>query len=100
MMVNEVKVNFLIVGYRGYGLSEGTPSEKGIKLDGEAILDHVFSKLKDEIDTNNVYIMGRSLGGAVAIHSITSNNQKYPVNIKSNILDKRLNTRKYLSFHR
>lgn len=33
----ELEVNILIVGYRGYGHSEGTPSEAGIELDAEAI---------------------------------------------------------------
>jgi fermentation-respiration switch protein FrsA (DUF1100 family) len=36
-MYFELEVNILIVGYRGYGHSEGTPTEEGIKLDGEAI---------------------------------------------------------------
>lgn len=33
----ELEVNVLIVGYRGYGHSEGTPSEGGLELDAEAI---------------------------------------------------------------
>ncbi len=33
----ELEVNILIVGYRGYGHSQGTPTEPGLELDGEAI---------------------------------------------------------------
>ena len=33
----ELEVNILIVGYRGYGHSEGTPSEAGLELDAEAV---------------------------------------------------------------
>ena len=33
----ELDVNVLIVGYRGYGHSEGTPNEQGLEIDGEAI---------------------------------------------------------------
>ena len=57
--------NILAFGYRGYGHSEGTPSEAGLEIDGEAIWDYVQSR--KDIDQSNLYIMGRSLGGAVAI---------------------------------
>ena len=33
----ELEVNILIVGYRGYGHSQGTPSEAGLELDADAI---------------------------------------------------------------
>lgn len=61
-------MNLVIFGYRGYGKSEGTPSEKGLLIDGSAISHYVF---EDEeagkyIDRNQVYLFGRSLGGAVA----------------------------------
>lgn len=36
-MTEKMKCNILIVGYRGYGHSEGTPEEIGIGNDGEAI---------------------------------------------------------------
>jgi hypothetical protein len=34
-LYNKLRVNILIVGYRGYGYSEGIPSEEGLMLDGE-----------------------------------------------------------------
>ena len=34
----ELEVNILIVGYRGYGHSQGSPSEAGLEIDAEAML--------------------------------------------------------------
>jgi len=55
-----------MVGYRGYGHSEGTPNEEGLKLDAEAVLDWALDH--PDINKNKIFIFGRSLGGAVGIH--------------------------------
>ena len=60
--------NVLIVGYRGYSYSEGKPSEKGLRIDSLAVIDHVFSRT--DIDVNKIFIQGSSLGGAVALYAI------------------------------
>lgn len=65
----EKSYNVIIVGYRGYGPSEGAPSENGLKIDSQAIMNHVFENLNDKIDTTKIILMGRSLGGAVAIYA-------------------------------
>ncbi|XP_007891662.1 protein ABHD13 isoform X1 [Callorhinchus milii] len=65
MMVN-LKVNLLLVDYRGYGRSEGEPSEQGLYLDSEAVLDYVMTR--PDLDKTKVILFGRSLGGAVAVH--------------------------------
>lgn len=39
MLVKKLNTNVLILAYRGYGHSEGTPSEEGLKLDAEATLE-------------------------------------------------------------
>lgn len=79
--------NILIVGYRGYGYSEGSPSEQGLMLDAEAIIDYVFNRndteIADYIDRSNVYIFGRSLGGAVSIYIA----DKFQPDIKGLILE-------------
>jgi len=62
------KVNVLIVGYRGYGHSTGHPSEQGLEWDAEAILK--FALDHKEINSQRVFILGRSLGGAVAIQLV------------------------------
>lgn len=65
----KLKMNIFILSYRGYGESEGVPDEEGIKIDALAGFDYVYNEKKDEIDRNKIYIFGRSLGGAVAIHT-------------------------------
>lgn len=58
----------LLLDYRGYGRSEGRPSEEGIYLDGQAAWDFLL----DRVGTpDRVALMGRSLGGAVAIRTAT-----------------------------
>lgn len=61
-------MNLIIFGYRGYGKSEGTPSEKGLLLDGSAISHFVFEdeEVGKYVDRDQVFLFGRSLGGAVA----------------------------------
>ena len=57
--------NILMVEYRGYGTSEGDPSEDGLKLDAQAALDYLQDR--DDVDGRQIFAFGRSLGGAVAI---------------------------------
>jgi uncharacterized protein len=57
--------NVLMYDYRGYGRSNGTPSEDGIYRDGRAAYDYVISL--PNVDKNRVFLWGTSLGGAVAI---------------------------------
>ena len=65
-MLKYADVNFAIVGYRGYSDSDGRPSEGGLKEDGIAIFEHVRNH--EKVNKDEVYVMGRSLGGAVAIY--------------------------------
>jgi len=59
------RVSIFIFDYRGYGRSEGEPNEKGILADARA----ARAWLADQagIDADQVVLMGRSLGGAVAV---------------------------------
>lgn len=57
-------VNIFIFDYRGYGHSEGSPSEPGTYADAEAALAYLHSR--PEVDRDAMVIFGRSLGGAVA----------------------------------
>jgi fermentation-respiration switch protein FrsA (DUF1100 family) len=59
-------LNVLGVSYRGYGKSQGKPSEAGIYMDGDAALNHAILELG--FPAENVFIQGRSIGTCVAIH--------------------------------
>lgn len=54
-----------MVEYRGYGLSTGAPTEKGIYSDARAAIDYLYTR--HDLDLNQIVLFGRSLGGAVAI---------------------------------
>ena len=54
----------LLLDYRGYGLSEGRPSEDGVYADARAGLAHLTER---GIDEERTVLFGRSLGGAVAV---------------------------------
>ncbi|XP_041987686.1 protein ABHD13 [Aricia agestis] len=62
---HKLNINILMVEYRGYGLSEGSPSERGIYVDAQAAFDYIMQR--NDIDRTKVFLFGRSLGGAVAI---------------------------------
>ena len=58
------------VNYRGYGLSEGRPSEEALASDALAIYDWL-AKRKD-IDPTHIVVFGRSLGSGVAVQLAAS----------------------------
>ena len=64
-LIKHTGCNLLLVEYRGYGTSGGDPTEAGLLADGQAALDHLRGR--KDIDTDNLLVFGRSLGGAVAI---------------------------------
>ena len=53
-----------VVDYRGYGRSEGSPSEKGTYLDAEASWQYAVRTLK--VPPERIIVFGRSLGGSIA----------------------------------
>lgn len=64
-MFSECGANVLMVDYRGYGKSTGSPTEKGINLDGDAAVEHVLNH--PLLQGSPIVCFGRSLGGSVAI---------------------------------
>ena len=62
--VDRLGVSVVLVDYRGYGRSGGTPDEAGVYADGLAVYDAVAAR---GVRPENVVLFGRSLGGAVAI---------------------------------
>ena len=65
-MVDELSIDIVLVDYRGYGRSTGTPDEAGLYLDGAAIYDAVADR---GIPPESIILFGRSLGAAVAIET-------------------------------
>jgi len=63
-ILHELGGNVFIVDYRGYGLSEGRPTENGVYLDAEAAFDALMDR--SDIDHDRIIIYGVSLGGAPA----------------------------------
>lgn len=59
----------LLVEYRGYGASDGSPSEDGVYADGRAAFDFAVQSLGYRPD--QIVVLGRSLGSAVAVQLLT-----------------------------
>jgi pimeloyl-ACP methyl ester carboxylesterase len=60
----ELGWNTLLLDYRGYGRSTGTPTEEGTYSDAEAAWRHLV--VTRGIDPSRIVVIGRSLGGGVA----------------------------------
>lgn len=58
-------VDVLLLDYRGYGRSEGHPSEEGLYRDAEAAYRHLRDER--EVPAEKILLHGHSLGGAVAV---------------------------------
>jgi pimeloyl-ACP methyl ester carboxylesterase len=54
-----------LMNYRGYGLSEGRPSEADLVADAVWLVDTIVERLR--LAPNQVLLMGRSLGTGVAV---------------------------------
>lgn len=67
----ELGCDVLLVSYRGYGFSGGTPSEKGLQRDSQAALDFVLAH--PELKKWPIVVHGHSLGGAVSIDLVRRN---------------------------
>jgi len=63
--LHQVRVNVLAFDYRGYGRSEGVPSERGLLADVRAAYDYLVGPLGRAPE--EILLFGHSLGGAVAI---------------------------------
>lgn len=59
-----IPINFLIVDYRGYGQSTGTPTAEGVITDAVAMYDYLIQR---GFKSENISIYGRSLGGAIGL---------------------------------
>ena len=62
---HRTNANLFIFDYRGYGESDGSPSEKGTYLDSRAAMDYLLSR--SDVDQDHIIYLGHSLGAAVAV---------------------------------
>lgn len=63
---NDLRLSVLIFDYRGYGRSEGRPSEQGTYRDAEAAWRYLTEQR--HVPPHDIVFFGRSLGAAVATH--------------------------------
>ena len=66
--------NVFMLEYRGYGLSTGTPDERGLAIDAQTALDYI--RTRSELRDTKLVIYGQSLGGAVAIQLVEDNQEE------------------------
>ncbi|KAJ1759080.1 bem46 protein, variant [Coemansia sp. RSA 1591] len=70
LIYDAAKCNVFMLSYRGYGLSEGRPSEPGLRTDATTALEFIRSH---PLTANTKLVAyGQSLGGAVAIDTVAS----------------------------
>jgi fermentation-respiration switch protein FrsA (DUF1100 family) len=65
--LRDLGAHVLLLDYRGYGKSEGTPSEAGVYRDAGAGLSHLIDAR--QIPERRVVVFGRSIGAAVAVEA-------------------------------
>ena len=65
-LLHDLQLAVLIIDYRGYGESEGKPTEEGLYRDAEAAWEYLTETRG--IPEYEVLLFGRSMGGAVAAY--------------------------------
>jgi fermentation-respiration switch protein FrsA (DUF1100 family) len=87
--IDRLDCHVFILSYRGYGNSSGTPSEAGLLLDAMAGLRWLHTaRIGIPMDLDNIFIFGRSLGGAVALSLAAELNLTEPsMKVKALILE-------------
>ena len=71
LLYQHLEANIFIFDYRGYGNSQGKPSEEGTYRDGEAAIEYVLRR--DVSEHRKLVLFGRSVGSAVAVELATRN---------------------------
>ena len=65
----DLGANVLVFDYRGYGRSDGRPSEQNVYADARAAWDWLVTEQR--VSPSRIFVFGRSLGGAVAVDLAT-----------------------------
>ena len=72
LQLHQFGISVIGVSYRGYGKSDGEPSEEGIYLDGQAIFQYAVEYMG--FSKENIILFGRSIGTTVAINTAQNKN--------------------------
>ncbi|MEK6653204.1 MAG: alpha/beta hydrolase [Nitrospirota bacterium] len=64
LIFHDLNMSVLIFDYRGYGKSEGSPTENGTYLDAESAWDYLVNVR--HVKPEKIILFGRSLGSAIA----------------------------------
>jgi len=64
---NQHGLNFLVVDYRGYGKSGGSPNVSALLNDVHPVFSYIREWMNRKARTGPIWIMGRSLGSAAAL---------------------------------
>ena len=73
VLEENIGCNVLMLEYRGYGLSTGTPNEEGLMIDAQTGLDYI--RQRAETRNTKIVVYGQSLGGAVSIQLVAKNQE-------------------------
>jgi abhydrolase domain-containing protein 12 len=74
-----LNVNVLTIDYRGFGNSEGSPTENGLALDARAAWNWL---LAEGVDAKNIILLGHSLGTGVAARLARDLSNDSPVSMQ------------------
>ena len=66
LLAKEFDANVFVFDYRGYGKSEGSPNEAGLRMDGERAMEVFCEKIGKK--PSDIIVIGHSVGGGVATH--------------------------------
>ena len=66
---NKLNLNVFIFDYRGYGKSQGSPTEEGLYRDAQAAYTHLLSR--KDIDKDTIVVYGKSIGANIAVDLVS-----------------------------
>ncbi|KAG2201551.1 hypothetical protein INT47_007428 [Mucor saturninus] len=75
VLYDRFNCNVVMLSYRGYGKSEGSPNEKGFRIDSQTLLD--FVREHEILKDTPLVAYGQSIGGAVAIDLVSRNEDSF-----------------------
>ena len=72
---NRFNLNFIVVDYRGYGLSTGVPNIENLHSDANTAFLYIKNYLRTNEYKGKTFIMGRSIGSASAFEIVNNHSE-------------------------